>query len=212
MTNDRDGSKVERPPPSRRALRTVVALTFLCPAPAGLVFLVGSDRIAQLPPGLQWPLVVIAFLGATSMSVAIALPVLRRAWLVMVGHKTRRRPDFLPLLLSLWPAGFTTVGFALLSEFLYEQGVGASEPAEALSQSEALTYYVWHFLDAIPYLEIPRTVGWELGFTYVDHVNPVLLLLYKLVVITPVLALGFTLWRERSVAHGQQAADPGTGS
>jgi hypothetical protein len=106
----------------------------------------------------------------------------------------------------------TSVGFALLFEFLHEKGVGARDPAGALSESEALAYYVWHFLDAIPYREIPRTVGWELGFAYVDHVNPVLLLLYKLVVITPVLALGFTLRRERSVAQGQRAANLGMGS
>ena len=71
-------------------------------------------------------------------------------------------------------------------------------PGRALNDpvGDSFAYYVWNFLNAIPVLEIPKTLGWELRFRFIDHVNPVLLLLYKVALIGPMIAAGTLVWQD----------------
>jgi hypothetical protein len=62
--------------------------------------------------------------------------------------------------------------------------------------NETINYYIWSFLDAVPMLELPRTLGWELPFRYTDPVNRVLLLVYKIVLIGPVIETGMRVWQD----------------
>jgi hypothetical protein len=50
-------------------------------------------------------------------------------------------------------------------------------------------YYVWNFFDGIPVLKVTDSVNWNRDRTFVDHWSGILLLLYKLAVVIPIVAL-----------------------
>jgi hypothetical protein len=101
------------------------------------------------------------------------------------------------LTLAIWL--LATVSFAGLSAILYLHGLATIAPAQALQDSlwDSAVFYVWKSLDSIPVLEIPETMGWTPAFRFTDHVSPVLLLLYKIVVILPLIETGRLIWQQR---------------
>jgi hypothetical protein len=164
------------------------------------------ERLASFPIWGQWLLVTTAFLSSLGMALALLLPHWRQQWLEVMGYQRDRALALMPSFLALWPAFFATTGFALALDFLHQRGIALVEPPAAMEAATwpTFTYFVWNFLDAIPYLEIPRTLSWELGFEFTDHVTPVLLLAYKILILGPVIALGVTvsadaalLWKKR---------------
>lgn len=53
----------------------------------------------------------------------------------------------------------------------------------------ALGFYAWNLLAAAPILEIPQTLNWKPPTTLTDHLGGSLLLIYKLLVIIPLISL-----------------------
>lgn len=186
-----------------------VLLLFCSQGVIGLVLL----TFERWPPVLQVLLVFVAFAGGLGLASVLVHPGLLRRWLEDVhGYDRTRSWSF------LWPAVdtvyllciFPTTAFVLLSSFLYLQGVAevsdvttservpdgiVGDPTSSSGVLEdpvndIFLFYVWSFLDAVPVLAIPQTVRWEPRFEFNDHFNPPLLLLYKLVVIIPTIALG----------------------
>jgi hypothetical protein len=109
--------------------------------------------------------------------------------------------------------GIATGGFAGTSVLLYDQGVGAlsgGHPEETALATAVYWYYLWHLASSVPLLEIPSTLNWELRYTFTDHVHGALLLMYKLVVIVPLLGLAaYVLARWiRPIAEGTEAPRP----
>jgi hypothetical protein len=47
-------------------------------------------------------------------------------------------------------------------------------------------YYAWYLADALPILELPKTLNWDQPFTLGDHQAGQLLLAYKLLVTLPI--------------------------
>jgi hypothetical protein len=54
-------------------------------------------------------------------------------------------------------------------------------------------FYLWHFMDSIPGLDIPRTLRWDNPYLYTDRLSGWILLTFKLTVILPVIG-SFTTW------------------
>ncbi len=50
-------------------------------------------------------------------------------------------------------------------------------------------FFVWNFLDGIPVLKITESLNWNRDRTFTDHYSGSLLLLYKLAVVIPIVAL-----------------------
>jgi hypothetical protein len=67
---------------------------------------------------------------------------------------------------------------------LHLQGV---EPGSSLWETEQA--YIWHLLDAVPLLGLPAAIGWSEPSAGHDHASGALLLVFKLVVIAPMLRL-----------------------
>ena len=89
---------------------------------------------------------------------------------------------------------FATLCFASLSSTLSDWGVVRFEPAAPHGEFWRLQdFYMWHFLDSIPGLEVPETFLWNKPFQYQDHLTGLLLLLYKVLVILPVIG-SFAAW------------------
>jgi hypothetical protein len=222
----------ENPPPKqskeRRLANTIgdkkrvtmygryVGFIGLAMAPVVLVsFLIKPHRLDWLPVAFQWCLVVVAFLSALYIIGLIVLPWSRPLWLKSnfydPGHWWGL---ILPLANTVYIACMATGGFAIVSGFLYLRGLGTTTPEHALTDpvNDCWAYYIWGFVNAIPVLDIPQTLGWEMRFRFTDHINPVLLLFYKLVLIGPMIATGKLIWqdvrrREDPTRHLQGSTD-----
>jgi hypothetical protein len=167
-------------------------------APLGVVWLlIKHDRLDRLPLALQWFLVALALASTLYLLGLFVLPWSRPLWLKSNFYDPAHWWGFLlPLANTVYVASMATWGFAIVSGFLYLRGVGTTAPERALADpfNDSWAYYIWGFLNAIPVLEIPQTLGWEMRFRFTDHVNPVLLLLYKLALIGPMIATGKLVW------------------
>ncbi len=56
-------------------------------------------------------------------------------------------------------------------------------------------FYAWHFLKSIPGLNIPETLLMENLFKYRDRLSGLILLVFKLLVIIPVIG-SFAVWKD----------------
>jgi hypothetical protein len=92
-----------------------------------------------------------------------------------------------------------TITFTVLTAILVAHGwLGTPAPhGRGRLVWDALGYYTWNFLDGIPILHIPKTLNWKLGPGFKDHASGALLLLYKLLVILPVIGLIVALTKSR---------------
>lgn len=104
-------------------------------------------------------------------------------WIERWQPKYERRP------LATWVLAFVelTAIFGVLTALLYEQHVFAGNVTYASHLVLVFSgYYLWHFLDAIPALSVPETLNWRVPATLTGFDSGAMLLLYKLLVIVPV--------------------------
>lgn len=109
---------------------------------------------------------------------------------------------------------FGTAGFAALSTGLYDVGVGSIKGGPlhgADVPAAAYSYYLWQAADAIPLLKIPGTLNWSLEHPFTDHWHGSLALMFKVLVVVPLLytaaqlVLGLTTDPEPKTAIQRQA-------
>jgi hypothetical protein len=168
-------------------------------APLFAVFwLVGADRLERYPLAVQVVLVALAFVSGLVPAALVFTPGFREKWLRLNFYRPGRWWGFLVPALNTWwfCVIVTSWGFALVSGFLYVHGVGTTDPDRALNDpfTNSWTVYIWTLLSAF---EIPQLIGWEPRFRFTDHVNPVLILLYKICVVSPVFAIARRFWNDR---------------
>lgn len=112
-------------------------------------------------------------------------------------NKLRKIGPFAPVIYSL---NALVVAVAFFSSMTYVLAVHTplklSPPQVTL---EALmAFYLWHFLEAIPLLEVNDTLGWKRPpLTYNSAYMGSILLLFKLTVIVPVIAAFAGYWGKR---------------
>ena len=175
-----------------------------------------ADRRVQV----QWVLAGVAFVGALYLVCLLVFPWSRPLWLQANLYQPEHWWGYLlPLVNTAWIAAWVTLGFAVVTAILHQRGVVTATPADAFDEPwfDASSYYLWSLAEAIPVLEIPQTIGWELGFRFTDRVTPVLLLFYKLALIGPLIAVGTLMWRDarqrrRSRPPGTESRGGGSGS
>jgi len=69
-------------------------------------------------------------------------------------------------------------------------------------------FYLWHFMNSIPGLDIPKTLRWENPYAYTDRLSGWILLTFKLAVILPVIG-SFATWnRLRKRTTNDRKAQP----
>jgi hypothetical protein len=111
-----------------------------------------------------------------------------------------------PFLFSIAMLVFALLPFAALSSILADLGYAIFEPSVPRGEFWRLQdLYLWHFMNSVPGLKIPETLLWPEPFRYKDHLSGVLLLVFKIIVIIPVIA-SFTVWaRLRKDDHPNQS-------
>jgi hypothetical protein len=132
------------------------------------------------------------------------------AWLisgnrgVQVFSQLYKRGVKWPFLFSVAMLVFALPPFAALSSILADLGYATFEPDVPKGEFWKLQdLYLWHFMSSVPSLKIPETLLWQVPVHYKDHLSGALLLVFKIVVIVPVIA-SFTVWAKlRKDDHGR---------
>ncbi len=192
----------EKYPAQQIRYEVLTSGTFALVLWVGLAAALDSKALEGFPLALQIPVVAFAFGVGAFFAWGIATTKSRDTFYKILKPDLfkHRWWGLLPLAgLLLVILMFATLGFAGLSELLYLHGIATTDRALADPLFASQVFYVWSFLNAIPVLEIPQTLRWELHFEFTDHVNPVLLLAYKIAVIAPVIATARLAWSARRV-------------
>lgn len=89
---------------------------------------------------------------------------------------------------------FSSVAFVLVQNDLIFLMRGS---ADAVTPGSLSDFFLWHFLEAVPLLDINQTLGWAVPLTYDSAAVGWILLLFKIVVIVPVIG-AFTWYSTRT--------------
>jgi hypothetical protein len=155
-----------------------------------IVFLLLSRLVADVPTPVAIGLLVVWTLClGTLIWLIFEEPRRRRSWETLASVDR-----VLPFLYAYVVAQvaillFGTVAFLLSEWRAIEFSIEPSGPGKTAD------FFAWHLLDSIPGASITKTLRWKepLGYTGADV--GVLLLLFKLVVIAPVIAAFVAFWR-----------------
>lgn len=88
---------------------------------------------------------------------------------------------------------FSSVTFALKQRGVIT--LTHANPAD-ISHSVITDFYLWHFLDAVPFLDVTKTLRWEEPLTYSSAWIGFALLIFKIMVILPVIAAFAWYWKK----------------
>jgi hypothetical protein len=132
------------------------------------------------------------------------LLLLSSAFVVMYGkteerifNRMRKIGILAPLIYSLNLLLISIQFFAVATFLLQESGnvsltLGS---AQALSVDAVADFFLWHFLNAVPVLKITDTLLWDPPLTYDQPVVGLILLAFKISVISPVIAAFSWSWK-----------------
>jgi hypothetical protein len=101
-----------------------------------------------------------------------------------------------PVLFSIALLVFSLPCFAALTVTLSRAGLVSFQPAIPDAETAVASvqdFYLWHFMDSIPGLDIPKTLRWENPYSHTDRLSGWILLTFKLAVILPVIG-SFATW------------------
>ncbi len=133
-------------------------------------------------------LVGLVFASALYLAGLFAVPWTRPLWLAFNSYRPKHRWGFLlPAANTLYVAFMATMGFAAVSWFLDRQGMATLSPQRVLE--DPINDCSWYYLRSLPNATPVVELGWELPFQFTDPANRVLLLLYKISVVGPALAV-----------------------
>jgi hypothetical protein len=138
--------------------------------------------------GAQWTGLLPVEAAATAV---LAAATLAAAWWAFAGERVHRWLESgrgAALLPPIGTLGLAIGSFASLTELLYDRGAlalhGDAISADTITD-RAFVFYLWHLLDAVPLVEIPKTLHWTVPYTYTDGVSGPVLLAFKGFVILP---------------------------
>jgi len=101
---------------------------------------------------------------------------------------------------------FSSVTFVLVQSNLMSMTGGS---ADAVTPGSISDFFLWHFLDAVPLLKVNETLGWRPPLTYDSVSVGCMLLLFKAVVILPVIG-AFTWYGTRETAATERREEVAT--
>lgn len=105
---------------------------------------------------------------------------------------------------------FATLAFVLSDRELIRFGTEGAPAAEIAEPADALDFFTWHLLDAIPALDVPGTLRWDEPLTYDDGRVGALVLVFKIVAVGPIVAAFASFWSFRRKSP-ETAARPDEG-
>ncbi len=94
----------------------------------------------------------------------------------------------------------TLLAFSLTTLLLTSHDVVAFKEAEP-SGARIAAFYLWHFLDLVPLVNIPATLRWREPLSYTQSSIGALLLAFELIAVLPVIAVTRTYWNRAKNAR-----------
>jgi hypothetical protein len=162
---------------------------------------------------LQWTQTALPTLAHAVVLLAFFLALGYWAWMIsgergsQLFRRLNRQGVKWPFLFSIALLLFSVLCFASLSSTLNDHGLIRFEPAIARGEFWRFQdFYMWHFLNSIPGLNLTETLKLTHPYDYKDSLSGALLLCFKLIVIVPVIA-SFTLWNRIRKEHARRDAD-----
>lgn len=137
---------------------------------------------------------VVVILVAVALAFAIALHI--REWRrVLLENAGLLGPiGALALLFVFMTSVFAAITVIATKEKLV-RFTGGSLGSPSFEESARL--YVWHFSNAVPVLDVNKTLQWKAPLVYTSSRAGTLVLLYKIAVIIPLVGAFFFYWREQ---------------
>jgi hypothetical protein len=90
---------------------------------------------------------------------------------------------------------FATLAYVLADRDVIRFGIDQSAAQVLTEPADALDLFSWHMLDAIPGLAITDTLRWDEPLDYDDAGVGLLVLVFKVVAVTPIVAAFVSFWR-----------------
>ena len=103
-------------------------------------------------------------------------------------------PQFTPFLYAFDLLVISVMFFSSITFVLVQNGA-AELSGQAVTYDSLMTFYIWHFLEAIPLLKVNDTLQWKAPLTYQSRLVGFVLLLFKISVIIPVIAAFAWHWK-----------------
>ena len=180
---------------------------------AAYMLFLGWMVIAFLPPFLMTNAnrYIVTFPGTVQGVIIIAWAGLLGFWIWLVATERRRLRTFSwfekrigrfsPVAYSFNLLMIAVIFFALITFLSARNRISRPEFSEdkPVTVDSLQDFYLWHFIDAVPILRVNDTIGWKRPFNYEGHLVGWILLLFKLVVIIPVIACFASFWRNFGV-------------
>lgn len=178
-------------------------------APAVLVVFV----TAHVP----WPLQIVVVFCATGWLIFLGFSITvaegfrdaegggPAAWRLLHPSTDDSAADQIFLMLSVLAAAVAV--FASLTLLLAERDAVTITNWAAVDNpaGSSIAFFLWHFFDAVPLLDLTDTLRWREPLSYRDPWMGAIVVLFKLVVIVPVIAAIRSAWRS---ADSEPAAEP----
>jgi hypothetical protein len=106
--------------------------------------------------------------------------------------------SFTPIVYAFNLLMIAVIFFSSVTFVLAQHGVIAlTHPIQSAISHGAITdFYLWHFFDAVPFLEVNKTLHWDEPLTYESGWIGFALLVFKILVILPVIAAFAWYWKQ----------------
>lgn len=182
----------------KRGFNAYLKFTAYFMAIASLVwFFFWITRVILGKLSLFW--LVIAFLVYGIVLAFALFPIVTASWRDWLFEKLSRLGAILPAVYSGVVLLIAMNFFAAVCHVMASRGVivFTSTSGRPLHAGMVSDFFLWHFLNAIPLLQINETLHWAPPLTYNSARVGWILLLFKLVVIIPVIASFAAYWKFR---------------
>ena len=143
------------------------------------------------------PFQIVAF-AAWGLLLAVTLLLIatedNRNWLF---DKLQTFGGFAPAIYSLIVLMMAVILFAAVTNLLATHKILtlSSQPKPPVEMGSLVEFYLWHFSEAVPLLKVNQTLRWDAPWTEYSAWVGWILLLFKLVVIVPVIGAFVAYWK-----------------
>jgi len=105
-----------------------------------------------------------------------------------------------PVIYSINVLMMAVIFFSAVTYVMASHGIVtlSSRTGQLVTLASLLDFYVWHFLEAVPLLKVNQTIRWDEPWTYDSAAVGWILLLFKLVVIVPVIGAFIGYWKRQT--------------
>jgi hypothetical protein len=186
---------------ARFTVGAVLTLGALLIARGTAELVAGAPLLVALAALLAWLVILLVVIRGVSSDDRC-----RTLW-----RRLRRAGRLVPYLYAVVLTFVAIIFFATLAFVLADHDVIEFDRGPIGSPADALDFFAWHMLDAIPGLDVTTTLRWGEPLGYSDAGVGALVLAFKIVVIVPIVAAFAGFWSYSRAARRPTSVHPQPG-